>query len=264
MRLASGQFSAGTDPAANLETVLTLIDEAATGGAELVVLPEMSSYGTSAPSTALSVVAEPLDGAFVTAVADRARDRAIAVVIGVIEANPEGAPFNTLVLLAADGTLAGFYRKVHLYDAFGYSESEGIAPGAIAEPVVVDLDGLRFGAFTCYDLRFPESARRLVDAGANVLLLPAMWIAGPGKEDAWTTLVRARAIENTAYVVSANQTGPLATGNSIIVDPAGVVVASAGEAPGVVFAEIGIERLETVRSRVPSLANRRFTVVPRD
>jgi predicted amidohydrolase len=102
-----------------------------------------------------------------------------------------------------------------------------------------------------------------VDAGANVLLLPAMWIAGPGKEDHFTTLVRARAIENTSYVVTANQSGPLATAYSIVVDPFGVVIANAGEEPGVVFAELEPERIAAVRTRIPSLRNRRFTVVPR-
>ncbi|NQX10775.1 carbon-nitrogen hydrolase family protein [Microbacteriaceae bacterium VKM Ac-2855] len=262
MRIASGQFSAGVDVSANLATVLALMAEAAAGGAEFVVLPEMSSYATSKPSTVMASIAEALDGPFVSAVAARAAELGLSAVIGVIEANPSGHPYNTLVAIDASGTVVGTYRKIHLYDAFGYAESDGIAPGEYAEPFVLDFGGLRIGAFTCYDLRFPESARRVVDAGATVLLLPAMWVAGPGKEDAWTTLVRARAIENTAYVVSANQTGPLATGQSIIVDPAGVVIASAGEAPGVVFAELDPVRLDAVRARVPSLANRRFRVVP--
>lgn len=263
MLVASGQFSAGTDSAANLSTALGLMDEASAGGAALLLLPEMSLYATSEPPTALAAIAEPLDGPFVSGIAARAKSLALPVVIGTIEKNPDGLPYNTLVAIGADGEIAGSYRKLHLYDAFGYAESDGITPGDYAEPFVLDFGELSVGAFTCYDLRFPESARRVIDAGANVLLLPAMWIVGPGKEDTWTTLVRARAIENTAYVVSANQTGPLATGNSIIVDPAGVVIASAGDAPGLVFAEIDAERIASVRGRVPSLQNRRFTVVPR-
>jgi predicted amidohydrolase len=263
MRIASGQFSAGTDTDENLASVVALLGEAAAGGAELLVLPEMSGYATSEPPSVLAAIAQPLDGPFITGVAAAAAARSLPTVVGTIEANPGGLPYNTLVAIDAEGQIVATYRKVHLYDAFGYAESDGIAAGEITEPFVLELGGLRFGAFTCYDLRFPESARRLVDAGADVILLPAMWIVGPGKEDTWTTLVRARAIENTAYVVSANQTGPLATGNSIVVDPAGVVLASAGEAPGVIFAELDPARLDDVRGRVPSLANRRFTVVPR-
>ncbi|NQX29903.1 carbon-nitrogen hydrolase family protein [Microbacteriaceae bacterium VKM Ac-2854] len=264
MRIASGQFSAGVDVSANLATVLDLITRAADAGAELLVLPEMSSYATSKPSTVMAAIAEPLDGPFVTAVADRAAALNLPVVIGIIEANDDGHPFNTLVAIDARGAIVGSYRKIHLYDAFGYAESDGITPGGYDEPFLLDLGGLRIGAFTCYDLRFPESARRVIDAGANVLLLPAMWVAGPGKEDAWITLVRARAIENTAYVVTANQTGPLATGQSIIVDPAGVVIAAAGESPGVIVADLETRRIQDVQARVPSLANRRFRVVPKD
>lgn len=261
MRIASGQFSAGVDVSANLATVLELMARAAEGGAELLVLPEMSSYATSKPSTVMVSIAEPLDGPFVSTVAAEAARLQLPVVLGVIEARADGHPFNTLVAIDASGSVVGRYRKIHLYDAFGYAESDGISPGEFAEPFILEAGPLRIGAFTCYDLRFPESARRVIDAGATVLLLPAMWVAGPGKEDAWTTLVRARAIENTAYVVTANQTGPLATGQSIIVDPAGVVIAAAGEAPGVIFAELDADRLDAVRLRVPSLANRRFTVV---
>jgi predicted amidohydrolase len=264
MRIAAGQFSAGTDPAANLAAVGKQMESAAAGGAELLVLPEMSIYGSNEPASRLAPVAERLDGPFVSGICALAAKLHLPVVVGTIEANPGGLPYNTVVAVDADGGIAGAYRKIHLYDAFGYSESEGIAPGEFTDPFLLAFGELRLGTFTCYDLRFPESARRLVDAGANVLLVPAMWVPGPGKEDHWLTLARARAIENTAYVVAANQTWPLATGFSIIVDPAGVVVANAAEMPGVIFADISLERLQLVRERVPSLLNRRFKVIPRD
>jgi predicted amidohydrolase len=185
------------------------------------------------------------------------------VVVGTYEKNPGGLPYNTLVALDGRGAVVGCYRKVHLYDAFGYRESEGIAAGSPGQPLVFSLDGFHFGAFTCYDLRFPESARAAVDAGADVLLVPAMWIRGPGKEDHWNTLLKARAIENTCYVLAANQTGALATGYSMVVDPAGVVVANAGEESGLIVADLSRERLSRVRRQVPVLGNRRFAVVPR-
>jgi deaminated glutathione amidase len=262
VRIASGQFSAGTDPRRNLAAIEQLMSVAAGGNAELLVLPESSLYAGDEPAAVLAGVAEPLDGPFITGIAALARDLKLPVVVGTDEANADGLPFNTLVALDAGGEIRGTYRKVHLYDAFGYRESDGASQGEIGQPFILESGQLRLGMLTCYDLRFPESARYLVDAGANVLLLPAMWITGPGKEDHWNTLVRARAIENTAYVVTANQTGPLATGYSLIVDPFGVVIANAGEAPGVVFAELDPERIAAVRNRVPSLLNRRFKVIP--
>lgn len=262
MRIAAGQFSAGKDPQANLAHIEQLMDTAAQGGAELLVLPESSLYASTEPPSELAKVAEPLDGPFVSTVAALASRLGLPVVVGITEVNPEGLPFNTLVALSVEGIVQGIYRKVHLYDAFDYLESEGTGPGPVSQPYLLSSDELQLGMMTCYDLRFPESARYLVDAGANVLLLPAMWIAGPGKEDHWNTLVRARAIENTSYVVTANQCGPLATGYSMIVDPFGVVVANAGEAAGVIFADLAPERIDAVRTRVPSLQHRRFKVVP--
>jgi predicted amidohydrolase len=263
VRIASGQFSAGTDPGRNLQAIGRLMETAADGGAELLVLPESSLYASPEPPAAMSAIAERLDGPFIHGIAAMAGHLGLPVVVGTAEANEKGLPYNTLVALDAHGVVSGTYRKVHLYDAFGYRESEGTRQGEIIRPFLLAAGDLRMGMLTCYDLRFPESARHLIDAGANVLLLPAMWIAGPGKEDHWNTLVRARAIENTAYVVTANQSGPLATAYSIIVDPFGVVIANAGEDPGVIFAELDIKRLAEVRARVPSLKNRRFSVVPK-
>lgn len=264
MKIASGQFSAGTDLQRNLHDARRLMTEAAHGGAELLVLPESSLYASNEPPSALAAVAQPLDGPFINGMAASARELQLPVVVGTTELNPEGLPFNTLVAIDKSGTVQAKYRKVHLYDAFGYTESSGISPGVIAAPELFTVAELRFGMLTCYDLRFPESARYLIDAGADVLLLPAMWIVGPGKEDHWSTLVRARAIENTAYVVAANQTGPLATGYSLVVDPFGVALANAGESPGIVYAELTTERIAEVRARVPSLRNRRFGVAPRE
>ncbi|WP_228404215.1 carbon-nitrogen hydrolase family protein [Pseudarthrobacter sp. L1SW] len=262
MRVAAGQFSAGTNAGENTTAVGRLVEAAAGAGADLVLLPESSLYGSNEGSRAIAAVAQDLDGPFVAAVAALARRHGIAVVVGTYERNPDGLPHNTLVALDSRGVMLGCYRKVHLYDAFGYRESEGIALGRPGEPLVFSLGGFGFGAFTCYDLRFPESARAAVDAGADVLLVPAMWIRGPGKEDHWSTLLKARAIENTAYVLAANQTGPLATGYSMAVDPAGVVVANAGEEAGLIVADLSLDRLKRVRRQVPVLDNRRFAVVP--
>ncbi len=163
-------------------------------------------------------------------------------------------PFNTLVVR---GGAEASYRKIHLYDSFGYRESDRLTAGPL-DPVVVDVAGLRLGLMTCYDLRFPELARLLVDAGADALVVPAAWVAGPRKVEHWRTLLRARAIENTVYVVAAAQPGPRYSGHSMVVDPLGDVLAEAGDGPEVVVAELDDETLATARATNPSLANRRL------
>jgi deaminated glutathione amidase len=261
--VAVAQFSAGLDKEANRKLVAEAITTAADAGAELVVAPEYSMYWDAKNVGTDTSFPEPLDGPFVTAVRDTARTAGIAVVVGMTETvENDDRPSNTLVAVDAGGALLGTYRKVHLYDAFGFRESDTIRPAEISTPLTFALGGLTFGAMTCYDLRFPEMARTLVDAGANAIILPAAWVVGPAKEDQWTTLVRARAIENTAYVLAAGQTGPYCAGQSLIADPMGTVVAAAGEAPGIALGRLSVDRIDAVRAKNPSLVNRRFRVVP--
>ena len=165
-------------------------------------------------------------------------------------------PTNTLVVR---GAASAAYRKIHLYDSFGYRESDALTPGPL-EPVTVDVDGFRLGLMTCYDLRFPELARALVDRGAEVLVVPAAWVAGPRKVDHWRTLVRARAIENTVYVVAAGQPGPRYAGHSLVVDPLGDVLAEADDGPALLRATLTRAALDAARATNPSLANRRLHV----
>ena len=263
MLMGVAQLSATTDKAANLAAATDLIARAAQAGADLVVLPEYtSSYDPRA--TSLLEASESLDGPFAAAIALAAHEHGIAVLAGMIERLADGAarPANTVIAVNQGGELIGAYRKVHLYDAFGDRESDRLTARR-PEPLVVELGGLRVGVMTCYDLRFPEMARFLVDAGADVLAVPAAWIAGPGKVDHWVTLARARAIENTVYVLASGQTGPYRAGHSMIIDPMGEVLASMEDEPGVVVADVTAERVSAVRERNPSLANRRFEVRPR-
>ncbi|MET4223442.1 carbon-nitrogen hydrolase family protein [Oerskovia enterophila] len=170
---------------------------------------------------------------------------------------------NAVVAIDAHGRLSGVYRKVHLYDAFGHRESDRLEPGpADAPPTVLRVGSLTFGVMTCYDLRFPEAARRLVDAGADVLVVPAAWAAGDLKADHWRTLARARAIENTAVVLAVGQAGKGVTGRSLLVGPDGQVGLELDERAGLRTADIDPEALAAVRRTNPSLANRRYAVVP--
>ncbi|WP_028926017.1 carbon-nitrogen hydrolase family protein [Pseudonocardia acaciae] len=264
VQVAVAQFAAGVDKEENLKLVREAIATGADAGAELVVTPEVGMYYDHSNAGTVRN-AEPLDGPFLTSVRDATRAAGVTTVVGLVErlSDDEARASNTLAAIAPDGSLVGVYRKVHLYDAFGYAESDKIRPAEIVEPLTFDLGEIRFGAMTCYDVRFPEMARTLVDAGATAIVLPAAWAVGPAKEDHWATLVRARAIENTCYVVASGQTGPHCTGQSMIVDPMGTVLASAGERPGTATARLEAARIDQVRRVNPSLANRRFQVLPR-
>jgi deaminated glutathione amidase len=179
------------------------------------------------------------------------------VVAGMFEVSDDPErPYNTLAVVDRRGLRAS-YRKIHLYDSFGYRESDRLLAGPV-EPVLVDVDGFRVGLMTCYDLRFPELARELVRRGAELLVVPSAWVAGPGKVDHWRTLATARAIENTAFVAAVGQPGPRYTGHSLVVGPAGELVAELGDGDHVLAASVDHAALEEARATNPSLANRRF------
>lgn len=263
MRVGLAQIASTADKAENLELISSAVDEAAGRGAEIVVLPEFAMYHLSTPDRSFVEAAEPLDGPFAGAVHDVARRNGVTVVYGMLETTgslDEHRASNTVVVTSPHRRQLAIYRKIHLYEAFGASESALIRPGDDLAPTVVDVGGVRFGLNTCYDLRFPEVARRLVDAGADVVLLPAAWAPGPRKEDHWSTLVRARAIENTVYYVAVGQAPPNSVGNSMCVDPLGVPVVQLGEAADVAVVDVDLERLAQVRGINPCLSDRRFVV----
>jgi predicted amidohydrolase len=164
-------------------------------------------------------------------------------------------PYNTLVVVDRDGLRAS-YRKIHLYDSFGYKESDRLVAGE-RTPVVVDVDGLQVGLMTCYDLRFPELAREHSRDALPLLVVPAAWVAGPRKLHHWRTMVTARAIENVAYVAAVGQSAPRYTGHSMLVDPRGDVVVEAGDDDAVVVGEVSVALVDEARAENPSLLNRR-------
>jgi predicted amidohydrolase len=252
MQVVLVQEAASLDPAANRARLDALVPP----GADLVVLPEAFARDFGDPGSAVAPHAEPLDGPFVTEVERVASDRGTTVVVGLFEQTEEsgGTPYNTVVVR---GAVHADYRKIHLYDSFGYRESDVLAAGPVT-PLTFDLGGTTVGLMTCYDLRFPELARRLVDGGAEVILVPAAWVAGPRKVDHWTTLLRARAIENTAYVVGVGQPGPRYTGHSMVVGPLGDVLVEAGDGPDVLHADLDPAAVAEARRTNPSLANRRL------
>ncbi|MDQ6687521.1 MAG: carbon-nitrogen hydrolase family protein [Actinomycetota bacterium] len=254
MRVALVQWAASLDPAANLERLDELDDIAR--DADLVVLPEAFARDFGDPGGDLSAYAEPLDGPFADKLADLARRHGTTVVAGMFETSPDpGRPFNALVVAAPERRSP--YRKIHLYDSFGHRESDRVSPGK-PDPMTVEVNGLSVGLMTCYDLRFPELARALVSQGAEVLVVPAAWVAGPYKVDHWRTLLRARAIENIAYVIGVGQPGPRYCGHSAAISPVGELLIEAGESPDLISVELPLDAVRRAREANPSLANRRM------
>jgi len=265
MRVALGQLPISSVPQVNLDRVRAAAASAAAQGAQLAVFPEGTQIRFSAD---LRAAAEPLDGPFCQGLAATARSTGVAIVASLFEPAPGDRVYNTTVGYEADGSLAAVYRKIHLFDALGYRESDSVAPGD--DVVIASLAGLRVGFMTCYDIRFPELARALAAAGADLLVVPTAWAAGPFKEEHWVTLTRARAIENTIWVAAAGQVpdpaepptrAPTGIGRSLLVDPMGVVRLDLG-----VSADLGVGTVDTaqtasVRAVIPSLANRRTDIL---
>jgi predicted amidohydrolase len=253
--IALCQIPDSPDPSTNLKRAREALSRAE--GADLAIFPEatLTRYGRR-----ITGLAEPLDGPFVSGLAEAAREHGLAVIAGTFEPG-DGRVRNTAVALDAQGELRAAYRKIHLFDSFGAKESDLVEPGA--EPAVVELAGLRIGLITCYDVRFPELGRALVDRGAELFAVIAAWGSGPLKEDHWTTLVRARALENTMWTAAVGQapnpgesSDGYGVGRSMLVDPLGVVRADLGTAPGVQVVEIDRAYAEAARATLPCLQHR--------
>jgi predicted amidohydrolase len=268
LRVAAVQLSSRADLSHNLETCRELVSIAAEEGAALVVLPENFAY--LGPEAGRRQIAERLgdqDAPIQRALSRMAHDFGLTVVAGGFPENSRdlGRPFNTCVVISPAGQIVGYYRKIHLFDAEVSDAStlrESAACLAGDDPVVVRVGGFVLGLSICYDLRFPELYRALVDRGAEVLLVPAAFTLQTGK-DHWHVLARARAIEAQSWVVAPNQWGThsdgrASYGHSMIIDPWGTVVAECSDRVGVVCANIDRALLESVRRRLPSLRHRRL------
>ena len=263
MRVALCQLAVSPDPDVNLKRVADALRQSA--GADLAVFPEATQarFGSD-----LRAIAEPADtGAFCTGLSALAAEQEITLVAGVFEPAPDGRVYNTAVVFDAAGSLVATYRKLHLYDALGVTESNEVAPGH--SQVALDLAGARVGLEICYDIRFPELSRALAIDGARLITVSAAWASGLGKEEHWVTLLRARAIENTVWIAAAAQVpdpdaqptkAPTGIGRSMLIDPLGVIRADLGSAPGVTVVDADLSYVDTVRQTLPSLANRRDDV----
>lgn len=258
MKVAVGQCIVKEDWKENLSNCLSILKKAAHNGASLLVLPEAMLIRNEKPEDVLTH-AQDLSGPFLKQLLSESIKYDVTVILTLH--TPSGKVdkvFNTCIALH-QGKIISSYNKIHLYDAFNTQESQYIEAGSQI-PELFEINGFKVGIMTCYDIRFPELARKLVDKGADIIALPAAWVKGSLKEFHWKTLVTARALENTCYLLAAGECGTRNIGLSMVVDPLGVAIAQAAEQPAIIYAEVEKERINYARRVLPVLQNRRLSV----
>jgi deaminated glutathione amidase len=263
LRVAVAQILSGSDPEENLELVATQTAKAAEQDAQLVVFPEATMRRFGLP---LAEIAEPVDGPWSHQLRKIAEHHQLVVVAGMFTQGDAGRVYNTL--RAVGPGVDAHYHKIHLFDAFGFRESDTVAPGT--EPVMITVGETKIGLSTCYDVRFPGLYIQLAELGAEVICVAASWGAGPGKVEQWQLLTRTRGLDSTCYLVAAGQADPVAAGltaagnaptgvgYSAVISPGGDVLQALGAKPGLLVADLHLNVVAETRAAIPVLANRRF------
>lgn len=263
MRIALAQFISGPDPEANLRLVADYAERASARDADLLLCPEATMRCFGLP---LAEIAEPVDGPWASRLAQIAHWNDLVIAAGMFTPGDAGRVRNT-VRVVGEGIDAS-YDKIHLFDAFGFTESETVAPGE--ELVVVDIAGVRVGFALCYDLRFPGLFTTLADRGAQLICVAASWAPGPGKVDQWELLARARALDSTCFIAAVGQgdpssigienptNAPTGVGHSAVVSPIGTVLGALSGETGLLVVDLDPADVQPVRQAIPVLANRRL------
>jgi len=261
MRIALAQIQSGAEPTANLGLVEEYTRRAADAGARLVLFPEATMCRFGVP---LAPIAEPLDGSWASAVRAIAERAGIVVVAGMfVPAEEDRAGRVTNTLLATGPGVDTHYDKIHLYDAYGFAESDTVAPGH--DPVMITVDDVNVGLTLCYDVRFPELYVELASRGAQLITVHASWGTGPGKLEQWQLLARARAIDTTGLVAAVDQAypgdelaaaGPVGVGGSLVSSAIGEVLASAGADPQLLVTDLDLDAAHKARETIAVLRNR--------
>jgi predicted amidohydrolase len=259
------QMKSSEDKMENLQLSVDFIREAAKKKSNLICFPEfqMAYSPVSQPANQLSEIAESVnDGNFITTLRKAAKVNKISIISTIYEKSNSGfnnRVYDTVVLIDSKGEISSVYRKLHLYDALGFKESDKMMAGDMIEKPVKTSVG-NIGLMICYDIRFPEMSRILTVKGANVLVSPSAWVHGVMKEEHWQTLLKARAIENGLYIIAPDQVGNIFSGRSMAIDPFGVVLLDMGNREGMEVVEIDKSRVQKVRELLPLLKNRRTDV----
>ncbi len=256
------QMASDGQPEVNLEKAKKAIAKASElYHPNVMIFPEMymSFFPSGTDHSITMATSQTLDGSFVTEMRAQAKQYGMWLIFGMNETVVDPADprnYNTTVVVNSDGEIVSTYRKTHLYDAFGYKESDTIKAGDhFFEPI--DTPFGKIGLFVCYEVRFPEVARYQRSKGADIIVMPTAWISGKLKSLHFRTLITARAIENTVYMLACNQCGGDCIGESVAVDPMGVPIASGGEVEDFLVAHLDMDRVKAVREKLPAYKDRR-------
>lgn len=259
------QMRSSEDKMENLELSVDFIREAAKKKSNLICFPEFQmAYSPESQSVnQLSEIAESVnDGNFITTLRKAAKVNKISIISTIYEKSNNGSDnrvYDTVVLIDSKGEISSVYRKLHLYDALGFKESDKMMAGNMIEKPVKTSVG-NIGLMICYDIRFPEMSRILTVNGADILVVPSAWVYGIMKEDHWRTMIMARAIENGSYIIAPDQVGNIFSGRSMVADPFGTVLLDMGDKQGMDVVEIDKSRVMKVRESLPLLKNRRLDI----
>jgi predicted amidohydrolase len=256
-RICGIQFESGKDPEKNIEKAVLLCNEAAKEKPDFIILPEMFEMAAK-PDKAASYT-HTIPSGFTGMLSDLAKGHNANLIGGTFFEERDDKIYNTCIVFDRMGEIRGKYRKMHLFDAFGYAESNSIAKGE--EPCMIELDGLKFGVAICYDIRFPEIFRYYAVNGARAVFLPACFFQP--NHDHWQLNIRSRALDNSIFVATSNQTGKLCVGRSMMANPWGVPVCSMGIEEGYYTCDVDLSVIDETRKKLPFLENRRFDVIIR-
>jgi len=262
MKAAIVQFKASTDKQTNLKKIISYIQKAASKNAKLCAFPEFMMFYTNSKQTSkqLASLAETINGNFVTTIAQAAKENRIQIIGSFYEkSRKKDRVYDTSFVIDNSGKVISTYRKIHLYDALGFKESNKMVPGSkITKPVNTTLG--KTGMMICYDLRFPEMARSLAASGAEILVVPSAWVKGNMKEEHWITINKTRAIENGCYVIAPDQVGNIYCGRSLVVDPYGKILLDMKKKQGIGYVDIDLNKVKQTRKILPLLKNRRTDI----
>ena len=264
MKVAIVQFKASTNKEINLKKIINYIIKAAEKKATLVAFPEFMMFYTNSSQTSkqLANLAETINGNFIKTISKTAKENHIDVVGSFYEKSPKkDRVYDTSFVIDKTSKVISTYRKIHLYDALGFRESDKMVKGSkIAKPVTTSIG--KIGMMICYDLRFPEMSRSLAVAGSEILIIPSAWVKGNMKEEHWITINKTRAIENGCYVIAPDQVGNIYCGRSIAVDPYGKILLDMKKKQGIGYVNIELKNVKQIRKILPLLKNRRTDIYP--
>lgn len=258
IKITLAQIKTVSDINQNLSKIAEIIKNNG-NNTDLIIFPEYSMFKPAYPNTTkMNDISEGMDGKFISTLKNLAFEKKTGIIINFTEKRGNAEkPFNTSVYINEFGVISGVYSKLHLFDSYGYRESSLFEKG-MRDPDTFMVKGIKSAMEICYDIRFPELSRRYALQGANIIFVNAAFYSGKGKKETWSTLLRARAMENGVFLVACDQPGEEFVGNSMVISPDGSIIESLGDEEGIINASIDLKLVEEYRKTVPVLKSRRL------